>query len=462
MNNKKNNIGWFIVLPGLATWLGWGVRGVFGHANGAMLPGALLALALSFLLKGKRVSTALAVALTAVGFGFGADETTLQTAGLLMGRSGANPGSELHYGLAYTGLILKGGLWAMLGGTGLGLALTAYLYRLRDIVIGVLVMVAAFYVGWWTVNRPRLIYFSIDRSEIWCGLLFGGIAFLVWLTVRGGTRIPFQLAGWAALGGGIGYPVAVTLATLGRHSAHPGADWWKLAETTFGAFMGAAIGAGTYLLKDRLPSRDETPEPAPATASHPWAMVLAGALGVVVANALYAGFTIGGTSRAFHDHMPWILLGPVLWCVAFYSQKAAWQIGVTMTFFASAADLLLYWHHDETLGNAVFLWTVLGLTTVAVSWKVTGWSTESDGAEARKAFSFLIWAALALSWLLLFVNRAVLNSTADAVAAAGGRWPFLWHAWGSGKLVGLGFIIAALVLTGMIYRISHLQASRES
>jgi hypothetical protein len=230
-----------------------------------------------------------------------------------------------------------------------------------------------------------------------------------------------------------------------------------LAETTFGAFMGAAIGAGTYLLKDRLPSRDETPESKPAPASHPWALVLGGALGVVFANALYAGFTIGGTSRAFHNHLPWILLGPLLWCVAFYSQKAAWHIGMTMTFFASAAALLLYWHHDQRLGNAVILWAVLGLVTLVVSWKVTGWSAESGGAEARKAFLFLIWAALVLSWLLLFVNRVVLNSTADAVAAAGGRWPYLLHAWSSGKLVGGGFIVAAVALTWMVRRISHRQ-----
>jgi hypothetical protein len=178
---------------------------------------------------------------------------------------------------------------------------------------------------------------------------------------------------------------------------------------------------------------------------------------VVLANSLYAGFTIGGTSRAFHNHMPWILLGPLLWFVAFCSQKAAWQIGVTMTFFASATDLVLFWHHDETLGNAVFLWTALGLATLVVSWKVTGWSSESDGAVARQAFSFLVWAALVLSWLLLFVNRAVINSTPDAVAKAGGRWPYLWHAWGSGKLVGFGFIVAALVLTWMVHRISHQQ-----
>jgi hypothetical protein len=455
MNDLKTKWWWFVLVPGLAMWLGWGVRGVFGHANGAMLPGALVALALSFLLKGKRFSLPLAVAMTAVGFGFGADETTLQSAGYV---GGGNVDHLVKLGVAYPGLAIKGALWAMFGGAGLGLALTAHLHRLRNLVIGVLLLIASFYLGWRLINKPKLIYFSYDRREIWAGLLFGGIAFLAWMTVQGGTRIPLKLAGWAALGGGVGYPIAVTLSVVGRHAMHGGGyDWWKLTETTFGTFMGASIGIGTYLLRDQLPSLDETPEPKPATASHSWAMVLGGALGAVVANSLYAGFTIGGTSRAFHDHLQWIFLGPILWCVAYYSPKAAWHIGVTMTFYASANDLILFWRHDEALGHAAVLWAVLGLATLVVSWKVAGWSTESGGAVARKAFSFLIWAALVLSWLLLFVNRAVLNATAEAVAAAGGRWAYLVHAWGGGKLVGEGFLVAALVLTWMIYRISHLQ-----
>jgi hypothetical protein len=455
MNDPKTKWWWFILLPALAMWLGWGVRGLFGHANGAMFPGAMVALALSVLLKGKRFSLPLAVAMTAVGFGFGADETTLQTAGYL---GGGNVDHLVKLGVAYPGLALKGGLWAMFGGAGLGLALTAHLHRLRNLVIGVLLLIASFYLGWWLINKPKLIYFSYDRREIWGGLLLGGIAFLAWVTVQGGTRIPLKLAGWAALGGGIGYPIAVTLSVVGRHSVHTGGyDWWKLTETTFGAFMGASIGIGTYFLKDQLPSLDETPEPKPATASHPWAMVLGGALGVVVANSLYAGFAIGGTSRAFHNHLQWIFLGSILWCVAYYSQKAAWHIGVTMTFFATATDLILFWHHDEKLWNVGVLWALLGLATLVVSWKVAGWSTQSGGAVARQAFVFLMWAMVVPSWLLLFVNKAALHPPANAVAEAGGRWPYLLHAWGGGKLVGEGFIVAAVVLTLMVYGISHRQ-----
>lgn len=454
-NDLRTKWWWFVLLPALVMWLGWRLRGVgAGHGNRAMIPGALLALALSFLLKGKRFSPGLAVALAAVGFGFGTEQTTLQTAGYLLGR---NPDHVVKLGLAYPGLALKGGLWAMFGGAGLGLALAAYLYRLRDIVIGVLLLIASFYVGWWVIDRPKLIYFSYDRPETWGGLLFGGIAFLAWVTVRGGTRIPLKLAGWAALGGGIGYPIAVSLQATGMHFFTRG---W--VENTFGGFMGASIGIGTYLIKDHLPTLEKTQEVKPAPASHPWAVVLCGTLGAVVANALYKGFTIGGTSRAFNGHLPWIILGPLLWCAAYYSQKAAWQIGVTMTFFAAAPpNLVLFWHHDETLGDAVFLGVLLGLATLVVSWKVTGWSAESDSAVARKAFLFLLWAIVVLSYCLLFLNGAVLNPPANAVAAAGGPWPYLLHAWGSRKPDGLGFIVAAIVLTLMVFRIAHRSESQE-
>jgi hypothetical protein len=447
--SQSNDRGFvfYIFLPALTMWLGWGIRGLFGHANGAMIPGALLALAISGLLKGKRFSTGLAVAMTAIGFGFAADETTLQTAGYLMG---TNPDHLVKLGLAYSGLALKGALWAMLGGAGLGLALAAHLYRKLDVAIGGVIMIAAFYAGWWAVNRPRLIYFSLDRPEIWCGLLLGGVALLAWLRARGGTRIPLKLSAWAALGGGIGYPVAVTLASLGRHSAHAvGYDWWKLAETTFGAFMGAAVGLGTYLLKDKLPERGENPKAEPSAGVPRWVIGIAGALGVALANSLYAGVAIGGTSRAFHTVVPWIILGPVLWCVAFWWKSATWQIGVTMTFFATATDVLLFWRHDEQMGNTALLWALVGVATLIVAWKAAGWRAETAGT-ARKASLFLVWTMMALSYLVLFSGRAVLAPAPNAVAQAGGRWPYLVHAWGTGLLVGEAFTVAAVVLTWMV------------
>ncbi len=444
MTNKKDSALWYVLLPALAMWLGWGVRGLFGHANGAMFPGAMVALAVCMLLRTKRFSVGVVVAMCAIGYGFGADETTLQTAGYLFG---SNLDHVVKLGIAYPGLALKGGLWAMFGGVGLGTALAAYCYMKRDIAIGVVLMVIAFYVGWYIINRPRLIYFSYDRKETWAGLLLGGATLLAWLTVRGRTTVPLRCAFWAALGGAIGYPIAVTFAAMGRHSAHAaGHDWWKVAETTFGAFQGAGIGLGTYYLKGLLPDRESALPEIPVPAPHSWVWAVVGAVGAAFANTLYGGVLVGGTSRAFQHLTPWILLGSILWCIAFYWPRAAWQLGVTMTFFATATDLVLNWHHDEQLGNTGALWVVVSLATLFLAWKVTGWCAEADADIPRRVFLWLMWAFLAMSYLLLFVPRAVIHAPANAVSSIGGWWPYLLKAWGGGFGVGVGFIFAALVL----------------
>jgi hypothetical protein len=406
-----------------------------------MIPGALLGLALSILLKGKRFSPGLVVGLVASGYGFGAAQTTLQTAGYLMA---TNHDHVVKLGISLPGLAIKGGLWATFVGAGLGLALAAYLYSKRDIVISLILLVVAFYAGWWVIDRPRLIYFSVDRPEIWGGLLVGVIPLLAWVTLRGGTRIPLRLAGYAALAGGLGYPFAVSLAAAGINFTHIRQDWWKLAETTFGACMGAGIALGTYRIQDRLPVEDRKDAQA-AQQVRPWDAILGAALAVAGTEALARGV------------LPWIILGALLWCAAFYSAKVGWQIGVTMTFFGTAANLVDFWSRGQKLGHGVLLWALAGFATLVVAWKVARWSAEPQGTGTRKAFLSLLWAIVVLSYLVSFVNRAVLKPPAGAVSAAGGQWPYLMHVWHGVLVVEGGFTVAAVVLTWMVYRVSHLQ-----
>jgi hypothetical protein len=443
LNNPENKLWWFIPLPALAMWVGWGVRGQLGHWTGAMIPGALLGLALSILLKGKRFSPGLVVGLAASGYGFGAAQTTLQTAGYLMA---TNHDHVVKLGISLPGLAIKGGLWATFVGTGLGLALVAYRYSKRDVVVGLLLLVAAFYAGWWVIDRPRLIYFSVDRPEIWGGLLVGVIPLLAWVTVRGGTRIPLRLAGYAALAGGLGYPFAVSLAAAGINFTHIRQDWWKLAETTFGACMGAGIALGTYRIQDQLPV-EETKEAQTTLPVRPWDAILGAALAVAGTEALARGV------------LPWIILGALLWCAAFYSAKAGWQIGVTMTFFGTVANLVDFWSREQKFGHSVLLWALAGFATLVVAWKVARWSAEPQGAAVRKTFLSLLWAIVGLSFLVSFVNRAVLRPTAGAVAAAGDQWPYLVQMWHRVLVVEGGFTVAAVVLTWLVFQISHRQES---
>jgi hypothetical protein len=437
MNIKKTGVGWFIVLPALATWLGWGIRGQIGHANGAMIPGALAALALCLLLNGKRFSPGLVIGLTALCMGFGADETTLQSAGYVMG---TNPDRTIKLALGYSGLAVKGGLWALLGGAGLGLALAFYLYSKRDIVIGALLFVAGFFAGTWLINKPKFLYFSYDRREIWGGLLLGAIALLTWVCIRGRTRVPLVVALSAGATGAIGYPVAVTLASLGLHSGSTGPwNWWSLAETTFGAFIGMGLGLGTYLVMDKLPETQESEQPAPPKSGLTGWRIIAGALASALVSTLY------------HDGRgyPWILLAPILICAAFYSTKVAWQVGITLVYCATAANLAFFFLGKVKMGSPPVVWTLTAASTLAVAWLAEVWSAKDSPAVARKAFVFMMWSILALSYIKSFVNRAIVSPPAGAVAAAGGWWRYAAHIWRSGLVVDLAFTVVVVALTGI-------------
>ena len=440
---NKTKLQWFILLPGLTMWLGWGIRGMVGHWTGAMIPGTFLAMALCLLLQNKQISRGLVIALTAVSFGFGAQMTTVQTAKMVFGPV------VFHYPVpptpawGYTGLVIKGALWALLAGAFIGLGLAASRYRRKDVVLGVIFMVASFYTGWALINRPKLIYFSADRPEIWGGLVFGAIALLTWLTIRGHTRISLVLALCGAVAGGIGYhPIGVTLGNIGMHSSYVGRwyPWWKVVETTFGAFMGMGLGFGTWLVKDHLPDALEYKYPMPEVNFNTWGVIL--------------GLAIGALWTALYYGIPWIIFGPILLCLAFYSSKAAWHIGITLTYCGATANVIVYWHEKLGLGNTEILWVLVGLATLVVSWKVTTWWSKTDKATTRNAFIFVLWAILLISYLI--ISPAMLVALQQAIAEEGRL--YVLQTWSGGLVINAVFTIAVVVLTWMAYGTSRIQA----
>ncbi|MGO8720589.1 MAG: hypothetical protein ACLQMO_15455 [Acidobacteriaceae bacterium] len=229
MNSPTMNKWMFILLPGLAMSAGWGLRGQLGHSTGAMVPGALVALTLCSLLPDKQFSRGMAVGFGAIAFGYGATITTQDTAQLADGQL-HQVGSTLA--MAYTGLAIKGAIWALFGGILLGLALVGSRYRWKDIVLAMVFLVVGFFVGWTLIDKPNPLLFSVTRYESWGGFLVSGIVLLAWLTFRGRTKIPLVLAVCAAVAGCLGFPFGVFLNSVGLHSVYVGRwhDWWKVRE----------------------------------------------------------------------------------------------------------------------------------------------------------------------------------------------------------------------------------------
>ncbi len=306
-------IAWFLamsyLLPAVAMMLGWGLRGFIGGGPlGAMIPGAMVALALC-LTRGIAPS-ARACAFGAIAISFGGEMTYGQTVGM------ANALDTRAWGIL--GLSLKGAIWGLLGGGVLSLGFTRIAPKLLA-QIGV-VLTAATWFGWKLINHPKLIYFSnrLDRprEEVWAGFLLAGLVLILW---QPHTR---RFALWGALGGGIGFGLGGALQALGIQHFGRQYPWWKGMEFTFGLLFGLALG---HAAKQLSPSDEPNPAPAPI-----WQQLL---MATLLMALLFRDFL------TFHLRFDSLLFGLIaLWLVTL-KPRAYWQLGLTVTVAATAFDL---------------------------------------------------------------------------------------------------------------------------
>lgn len=224
--------------------IGWALRGSIGGGPlGAMIPGALFALAVARNLNYTASQSALFVAYSALGIGLGGQETYGQTIGLLR-----DPETR-YWGLA--GLTLKGTVWGLLGGAVMGLSWQP----VRRPLTLALALMAATQAGWQFLNEPKLLYFSNrydrPRQEIYAGLLLSALA-LLWVQRN---RFSNRLALAGAIGGGIGFGGG-SFFNLVPLAGFPG---WKCMEWTFGLLLGACLALAIYRYREQLPIPAEVP-----------------------------------------------------------------------------------------------------------------------------------------------------------------------------------------------------------
>jgi hypothetical protein len=305
---KSDRLLWLPVMSGLAMSLGWGIRGDYGHEAGAMLPGALLALAI-VLMAGRadwlaRAST-LAM-LGALGWAFGGQ----MSYGIVIGYTAAGTLPDVAYGFA--SLFLIGALWGGIGAAILGLGLTWERGRLENFVVplvtlylvwklldwttvterlearqafhdtdwvaalAALLVGLAFYIagtrwreparlimllagGWWAGYGLLTLLLGLrmtpPRSDNWAGCLGLAVALFLYLW-REGNRAAWLLAGYGLLAGGLGFAIGDFVQMLGRAGWGPigslaalqQLDYWKWMERLFGLIMGIGGGLGARRL----------------------------------------------------------------------------------------------------------------------------------------------------------------------------------------------------------------------
>lgn len=274
---------WRCVLYGaLAGGLAWGIRGQYGHETGAMLAGALIGLTLTLILcpHANALAVARAVAWGTVAIGMGGSMTYGQTVGLTQTPALVGNWGALCWGML--GLALKGSLWIGFGAAFLGMGLSGVRYRVREMLIVMPALIGLSLLGMWLLNEPfrpaeRILpplYFSADwrweptavlkpRREFWGGMLCALTGLLVYVSAYRRDHLALRLALWGMLGGALGFPGGQCLqafhawnmdlfasGTLMR--ADPLINWWNFMETTFGVIMGATLGLGLWVHRQRI------------------------------------------------------------------------------------------------------------------------------------------------------------------------------------------------------------------
>jgi len=274
------------LLAGMAGAMAWGIRGQYGHETGAMIAGVLIGFTLVMLHANHltALKSARAVAMFALGVSVGGSMTYGQTVGLT--HDAMFVGNNEAYFWGMLGLAIKGGIWISLGAAMFGMALSDKRHLWRELLIVLMAMIFAQWVGWKLLNQPfdkaegivPKFYFSHydywaakqdkPRPECWGGLLCSLGVFLTYLGAVKRDRFALSLGLWGLVGGAIGFPAGQALQSYNAWhgewiSSLPTSgltkyfNWWNLMETTFGFVMGSFVGFGCWLHRQSIKVEDE-------------------------------------------------------------------------------------------------------------------------------------------------------------------------------------------------------------
>jgi hypothetical protein len=320
--NRTSNLASIgILLSGLAMSVGWGFRGDYGHEAGAMVPGALLGLAIC-LTSGRRdwwERGSIMAMCGGIGWAFGGQ----MSYGRVVGYTASSSLPDVAYG--YASLFVIGGLWAGIGAGILALSITQsrsflerfagplvtlwlvwlamdlsgltdrlseawYLHdtdwvaassalivagayalsvpRGRPACIFIIVLAAGWWLGYLMLTVVLGLHMTPPRSDNWSGCVGLFVALVLYLARRR-DRAALMMALVGLFVGGVGFAVGDFVQMLGRAQWGPigrltvlqGLDYWKWMEQLFGLIMGLGVScAFLRAMRRRLasPQEDQT------------------------------------------------------------------------------------------------------------------------------------------------------------------------------------------------------------
>lgn len=451
-----------LAIPGLAMWLGWGIRGQIGHERGAMIPGALVGLSLALTSSDPEVRrrAGLLGASGAMGTSFGGTETYGQTIGLTMDET-----RDETYWWGMLGLAVKGGAWIGLSGTYLGMASGDRDYTPSELLWMTGAMNALWHLGVETFNRPHQppdklprIYFSSrsgtpPRPEVWAGQWLALAGLLSYALLVKGDRAAGIMGAYGILGGAVGFSGAQAIQAALRARRERLPEWfrryvdvWKIMETGFGLIAGTYLGAGAMMAESAvapLPPRREVPV---------WQTMLGRAAGTyaIGAHLLNQPWTV--------QAMDSMIIGNAAIANAFGCDYSAWSEALPLVHVYTTKDTMRYYREEAGLQAAIpalLRWSGMAVgTMLALSPALA--RAEKSGSRWAAAVGLLLaaWGQTALSHVKMLLDREMLEPKPRAalparemikrvIAGSKERRP--------GQLgTEAAFTVAALLLTGLV------------
>ena len=413
---KKHSLLFFVSFPAVAMLLGWGLRGFIGGGPyGAMIPGAMVTIAICMLLDIPFMFAAIAVVFGTAGTAMGGEMTYGQTLSFLR-----NPGT-IWWGLA--GTSLKGGVWGLMGGLFIGLGLVYRRIKIKTILTGFLVFLIAFLLGLKLINDPKILYFSnrVDhpRNESWAGLLFGTVALLLYLKVNIAAeafRLISRFAWYGLLGGTLGFGLGSLWLAIG---AQYGAqflivDWWKMMEFSFGFLLGGFLGYAAWRSNDAH-NRFEDQSRVMINKSFAGELILTLALGFFIYGAVPVfesyletidkadGIVFGILATIGRVLVNYTFVGCLLIAIALRWPFLAFQIAVTLTFCHCMIDLLTDAKLFPALQSSGLLITlIITMASLAISVLVALFQRKQF--VLRSMFLTLVWSTMAVAILRMVAH----------------------------------------------------------
>jgi hypothetical protein len=398
----------YLLFPGIAMLLGWGLRGYIGGGPfGAMIPGAMVALAISMLLGFKPNFTALVVVFGVAGVGLGGEMTYGQTLSFLR-----NP-DTVWWGILAT--FVKGAVWGLGGGAILALGLIHNRIPKKTVLMSLAILLIGLIVGFKLINDPKLIYFSDPinkpRDESWGGLLIGALAligYLKYTVSKENFRIISRFALWGTISGGLGFGLGGLWFVLGSYL--PGVifkSWWKMMEFSFGLLLGMGLGYAAWLSRNELSENtleNETSQKLSLKTELSFIFLISLVVYLIIPGLLeplgdkmsyengIASGILGDILRIFVNYGFYGLL--MVW-IALYKKSLAWQIGITLTFCHTAVDLLRDMWPQSPINPWIQL-IIVSIMTLVVAYLVAKYRRGENINNSM--FQILVWSCITIAF----------------------------------------------------------------